>query len=748
MRIYEQNKRYVALLSLVLGTICLLVVSILLYNMYIGTMVADLSNSNVEQVVMHQANTFEEAFNADVNLLETTASLLTMTDYQDYIDFDSEHNEYLSKHFDYLMVIDKDGYAIGSDSTLDDLSDRRYFQLAMAGETVISKPIVSQFNNEEAIVIATPMESGSEIVGVLAGIIYLNNLGNLFEVSEQDVVANILLDSTGNIVASGVEDSGFEPMMNFYDVIKELGENDDQRIKEINDDITFGIAGSELIIYDNNAYRAIYHPVGIQDWLIMSIIPNNVVQSTTNTITILTAILSVGIVIVVGVFANLIFNSQRKNLDKIIEIAYISELTKINTAVKFKVDAPTFIKKNSGKKISLIKFDIENFKLVNETLGSDEGDRVLINMAKAMGFGVVDSRLYAHLHDDEFIIMLAHDDDYDPESWREEYVGKLYELLGEEFNYKLRIVTGYYYPAINNNFDIGAAIEKANIAHRRAKSTKALISVYDDELLASAMKTKDIENRMELALENHEFIMVLQPELNLLTGRLTAAEALVRWHGDDGPLRPDEFIPIFEQNGFITRLDFYMFEEACKYISNWSKAGRDELLISVNFSRNHLQSIGFENRLLEVCEKYKVNTRQLGIEITESSMISNEVDILDFIYRVQSKGFKVLMDDFGSGYSSLGLLKDIPVDILKLDRSFFTQSEDRSRSLAVVSSVIRLSKDLGIKTIAEGVETSDDLTNLVEMGCDIIQGYYYAKPMSQDAFIRFYESESSKLDLK
>ncbi len=748
MRIYEHNKKHITLLALVFGTICILVLSILLYNMYISEVVKGLSNSNVEQVVTHQANTFKESFTADINLLETTASLLTMSDYHTYIDFEHAQDEYLLASFDYLMVIDKDGYAFGSDTTLDDLSGRTYFQQALAGNTVISEPIVSAFDNKESIVIATPMLDDNEIVGVLAGIIYLESLTNMFGTSDPNAIANVIVDSNGTIIANGLEGTEFVAMENLYDILKAMGELDENRLNNLNSDITFGLHGNELLVFDDSAYSAIYCPVGIEDWVIISIIPNNIVQHTTNIITIVTSAMSIGIVLVVGIFGLLIFNSQRKSLEKITEIAYTSDLTKISTAAKFKIDSNAFIKRHKDKNFVLIKFDVENFKLVNETLGSSEGDRVLISMAKAINFKTDINCIYAHLHDDEFIVMLAYGVAYNPEQWRDDYVNHLYNLLGVDFTYKLRIVTGYYFPKTDNMFSIDSAIEKANVAHRRAKAIKTLSSIYSDELLTSAVKNKELENRMEKALENREFVMVLQPELSLTTGNMIAAEALVRWQTDDGPMRPDEFIPLFEQNGFITKLDLYMFEEACRYLSRWVQAGREEIIISVNFSRNHLHNLGLEKKLLAICEKYNVKPQCLGIEITETSMISNEVDILDFIRRIKEHGFKVLMDDFGSGYSSLGLLKDIPVDILKLDRSFFSQTEDRSRSLAVVSSIIKLSKDLGILTIAEGVETVDDLINLKEMNCDIIQGYYYSKPMSQEAFIRFYESDASKVDVQ
>ncbi len=746
MKVYKHKRTHVRLIAFIFASIILVVAVILFYNMYIEEKVEELSDRNTRQMVEYNADFFREKFEADTHLLETVAPLLPVSDNLRYVDFDSEEYQALSLSFDYIMIIDPEGYAIGSDSAVvDDLSGREYFQKAMNGETTVSKPIVSAFDNTATVIIATPMIIDGDTVGVIAGFIYLTTLDEMFGDSIEGMTANLILDSEGNIIANGEKTDGFKPMTNFYYSLDKKGDINSPEAEQLQNDITFGIPGETLIELDGEMYRLIYTSVGVKDWMILSVIPQSVISSTTEDIYIVTAIVSIINVIVVGFFGMIINSSQRKNLEKISEIAYISDLTQINTIAKFKLDAVPFTRVNSGKSFLLIQFDIENFRLVNETLGTDEGDKVLVNMAKAMNYGEPSSCLYAHLHNDEFVILVAYSNENLIKYWRDEYVERLYKNLGESFSYKLKIIAGYYYINHFEGAKLDSYLEKVNIAHRRAKSTNSLLSVYSDELLSDAVKNKEIENRMESALANDEFIMVLQPELGLTSGKMVAAEALVRWQSPDGPMRPDEFIPLFEQNGFIIKLDMYMFEQACIYLANWIESGREPFTISVNFSRNHLYSIDFEKKLLRKCEEYNVKPEYLGVEITESSMLNSEDELSELMNRLQSNGFKVLMDDFGSGYSSLGLLKNTPVDILKLDRSFFTNSENRERGFAVVRNVIRLSKDLKIVTIAEGVETLEDLNRLKDVGCDVIQGYYYAKPMSKEAFKKFYDSDASKI---
>ncbi len=748
MNFYQQTKKHINMIITVIIAISVLVVAILFYNMYIVNSVSTLTDDRLEQQMDNAVNTFNLTFSSGLELLETTAALLPLSsDYLRYIDFTDEDHQELSNSFDFMMVIDTEGNAVGSDSSEVSIPDREYFQQAMRGNTVISDPIVSAFDNEETIVIATPMFIDGEVVGVLAGFIYIDSLNSMFGENYDAVTAKLIVDSEGNIVANALLESNLMPFENLFESIGHgVNQSSDEYIKLMSD-IAAVTEGRQTIEFRNEPYRFTYEAININDWMILSIVSETIALSTANNMVDFTAMISVIIILIVAAFGIIINQSQQTALDKISEIAYTSELTGINTMTKFKLSAPGFIKKKTNGKFLLVKFDIENFRLVNESLGNAVGDRVLIAMAASMECDVEKNCLGAHLHDDEFLLMIAYNDDNEVKNWRDNFVERLYGNLGVDFGYRLRVIAGYYYIDKNTVFDISDAIEKANIAHRRAKATHSELSIYTDEILSGAVKTKQIENRMEEALLNDEFVMVLQPELCLKSCSLIAAEALVRWQSPDGPMRPDEFIPIFEKNGFIVKLDMYMFEQGCRYMREWIDSGREPFMLSVNFSRNHLLSKEFVSRLVSICSEQKVSAEYFGVEITESSMLDNVKQLISIMKELQDHGFKVLMDDFGSGYSSLGLLKNTSVDVLKLDRSFFYKAEDRERSMAVVSSVIRLSKDLNIQTTAEGLENKEDIISLKKMGCDIIQGYYYAKPMSKSAFKKFYDSDASKMEV-
>ncbi len=742
----NSEKKHITLLFCILGAITILVISIFVYNMFIRKEINALTDQSINQLMTNNVETYQLKFESNINLLESTASLLPVWDYLRYIDYDSDEYDYISNAFDYTMVINPNGYAVGSDGNIGDAYDQDYFKLAMEGKTVISELINTDHNNIKTIVISTPMIANGETRGVLAGLIYVETLNNMFVNPIEGISANLLVDAEGNIISNGVENSQFLPSENIFNVISENHLIETSEFDQLKIDIANGISGERKIDFNGEVNRIIYTPVGIENWAIVSIIPDSVIQSTTTNIIIVTAILSVFIVFVVCSLGYIINFSQRKHLKNIEELAYISPLTKINTLIKFKLDANRFVIKNAGKNFLLVKFDVENFRLVNESLGSATGDRILKCMAEATKNYLQESTIHAHIHSDEFLALIAHTN-LDMQEWHKSYVDEVYKMLGEKLNYNLRIICGYYYIKEADIYDISSCIEKVNIAHHTAKEEKNLLSGYSGEYLAHAIKIKEIENNMESALQNGEFKMVLQPELDLHKGKMIAAEALVRWFSPSGMMAPNSFIPIFEQNGFILKLDIYIFEQACSYLKSWIDEGREPFVISVNFSRKHLYTVDFAKKLASLCKKYNILPKYLGIEVTETSMLSNEQALIELIHELHIEGFKIFMDDFGSGFSSLGLLKNTPVDVLKIDKSFFAETESPKRTFAVVNSVIRLSKDLEIKTVAEGIETLENLNMLKQMGCDIVQGYYYAKPMPVDEFKKFYDSKASTIQL-
>ncbi|MEG1973217.1 MAG: EAL domain-containing protein, partial [Oscillospiraceae bacterium] len=228
------------------------------------------------------------------------------------------------------------------------------------------------------------------------------------------------------------------------------------------------------------------------------------------------------------------------------------------------------------------------------------------------------------------------------------------------------------------------------------------------------------------------------PVYSLSQGKTVSAEALVRWiHPESGIIAPNNFIPLFEKNGFITKLDFYMMDKTCQFLSNRRKEGKMPIPVSVNLSRRSIYSRDITGDLTGLMEKYDLSPSELKLEITETAYTDNPEQLKKTVIELQKRGFIILMDDFGSGYSSLNMLKDLPVDILKIDMKFLENFDVSSRAGNIVTSVVRMAKWLKLPVIAEGVETRQQVNFLSSLGCDMIQGYYFSRPITIEDFEKF-----------
>lgn len=240
---------------------------------------------------------------------------------------------------------------------------------------------------------------------------------------------------------------------------------------------------------------------------------------------------------------------------------------------------------------------------------------------------------------------------------------------------------------------------------------------------------------MKSALENHEFVVFYQPKYGLSDNQIAGAEALVRWkHPERGMISPGEFIPVFERNGFITKLDYYVWEQTCIQLRKWMDEGKNPLPISVNLSRVSLYNKDIVNVICNLVDSYRIPRRLFQVELTESAYNTNPKAVQDMMQRLREEGFYILMDDFGSGYSSLNVLKDIVVDVLKMDMKFFAGDDREGRGENIMAAVIRMAKWLNMPVVAEGVERIEQVEFLRSIGCEYVQGYYFAKPMPVEEY--------------
>ena len=273
--------------------------------------------------------------------------------------------------------------------------------------------------------------------------------------------------------------------------------------------------------------------------------------------------------------------------------------------------------------------------------------------------------------------------------------------------------------------------DRALLAARSIKGQYGkYFAAYDDQLRNQLLREQAITDGMETALAKRQFVIYLQPKYRIADNRLAGAEALVRWnHPEWGLQPPSEFIPLFEKNGFITRLDQYIWDGVCSILREWDDKGYPPISISVNVSRADIYNADLVDILIHTLKKYNVSPERLHLEITESAYTENPKQIIDTVSRLRKVGFIVEMDDFGSGYSSLNMLNEMPIDILKLDMKFMQSETAKPVNQGVLRFIMDLARWMKLSVVAEGVETKEQLERLREIGCDYVQGYFFARPM-------------------
>lgn len=441
-----------------------------------------------------------------------------------------------------------------------------------------------------------------------------------------------------------------------------------------------------------------------------------------------------------------ITEQKNKHLEHIAElekIAYYDELTSCRNYYKFIEDAQRVLKENKDKTFMMIKLDIDNFRMINQVYGYEKGDEILCKVAKALEMTVEsENEIIARRGNDEFVILVESQNDCKVGRRYNAFLKNVKELVGENFIFKFTFPHGRYFitPGEIEETSIMEMFERVNIAHKTAKLDKSTPYVlYNESLSKRDLHRKEIENKMEGALINNEFLVYLQPKYYLDTEKIGGAEALVRWKYEDRIMFPGEFISIFEQNGFIVKIDFYVLRQVCGIIKGWLDDGIEPITVSVNFSRIHLGNENLVKQLCEIVDSFKIDRKYIEIEVTESAIYENIEDLIDLLDDLHIAGFTMSMDDFGSGYSSLGMLQNLKVDVIKLDRSFFINQKDEKRSKTVVGSVIEMASSLGIKIVAEGVEEKEHIELLKELLCDMAQGYYFKKPIEVENFRKLLE---------
>lgn len=400
------------------------------------------------------------------------------------------------------------------------------------------------------------------------------------------------------------------------------------------------------------------------------------------------------------------------------------------------IEKSTEVINNTPGNYYVIATNYTGFRLVNDLFGANKGNQVLIDTGKVLHFLFDNTNIvYARMGSDKFAI-LVNQSDFD-----DNIIDTIYNKISECIK-MLPITLKLGVSTVVNNLVVDAYEKGIMTIHYIKNEYDKKYAFYDTSVGDKEIREHILLNSLEDSIKNHYFELYYQPQVNSYDDTVVGAEVLIRWnHPILGRISPGEFIPLFEKNMVITSLDLFVWEEACRFLKQCQNTKLSDLSISVNISPKDFYLIDVAFEIIKLVDKYEINPRLLKLEITESAFVSDQNKLINTIKSLQRKGFIIEMDDFGSGYSSFNSLKDIPIDVLKLDMKFLNGEINNEKTSEILTSIIGMAHRIHLPIIAEGVETKEQLDLLHEFDCDIIQGYYFAKPMSLDDFLKYLDGK-------
>lgn len=637
-------------------------------------------------------------------------------------------DEMENQKFYTMAIVDINGNAENTKGDKFSVKDREFFKNSIKGKKYVSSPYVDEVNKSiKKITISVPLLNNDKVVGVLYCTYNINTLMKLINVSfyENNSISYVVRND-GTIILHPQEDSLSK---NIYKLLKQ--DNDIREINRLKKELQENKTGATVLnmleerrylgyaTMDNGNSENNY----IKDWNLIFSIPETVVFSNSEQI-INRAIYAVLFIILI--FIAIIFYIiyiKKSNEKEILSLAYEDKVTHIGNQNKFYRECSKYLLDKPSLNYIIVYFDINNFKMINDTFGYEFGDNLLITIAKALKEELTEGEVYARLSSDYFAIFC------DYKNGKNKRIRKIDSIRNNiESNlsivFEISLCVGIYFVE-EGEVDIQKAVNKANMARSVAKGKNINYAIYNEDVRNKLSEESMILDDIKIALVKNQFEVYYQPKFSLVTGEMIGSEALIRWnHPEHGFISPAVFIPIAEKSKLILKIGRFVFERVCNDLSEWKKQGKKIVPVSINLSRVELYQPDIVKFINKTIQMYNLSSDLIEIEITETVAI-NELNILkNVLNELRKYGFSISMDDFGTGYSSISCLRDMPIDILKLDKSFLNGIEHDERSRNIAKSIVSLAKSLDLVVIIEGVESKEQAELMKQFGCDLVQGFY------------------------
>lgn len=650
--------------------------------------------------------------------------------------FERFKNDLETYHFTRLVILDKngngttsDGFTVENYQNMEEFFNQEDVYLSENRPSTVSNNQVNiysktfQFHGEELVLFATINTTNYK--DILTRRLF-NGQGGTFLINN---TGSVLIDSFEIITKNNVNLYDF-----MIDQIKRDGSHDFKKIELMANNIKNKINGTFDARFNSNTYFIHYEKLAENDWYVVTIAPASIIaKELTIFLTISLGLCLLIAIIIISTFIYIDISTQKQNR-KLYKAAYIDPITSLGNEAFFKENGSKYLQNSSPNKY-IVSIDIDKFKALNNIYGYDFCNVILKTFGDKLTNVCPPDSIICRISADVFVSMFSYANNIDV--FLDELLNNTASLKIDYANIPINLSIGVY--KINpNDKDINKVLDKTYMARSKTKGLYDMnYYIYDDLLENKLLEEQQIESSMYDALKNEEFKIVYQPKTFTNNEKLAGAEALVRWYKNGKVIPPDKFIPLFEKNKFIIKLDLYIFEHVCKDMASWQEKYNFVPTISINVSKEHFLEENFIQKYVEITDKYKVDRSKIDLEITESATIDESIDTLKILNNIKSKGFLISIDDFGTGYSSLSMIQSMPFDILKIDKVFVDQANLNSNQ-NIINYIMLIAEHLGVETIVEGVETKEQVELIRKINCDIIQGYYYSKPISKEDFEKYF----------
>ncbi len=731
-------KKIFSVSMVLIAAILLLLVVLRTYRFSnaINTRLEESTLNSLSEISLNVKFFIEDDLTKKIEFLDSLVdTLITVaTDEERIAEYIADMSRHSSFGLRRIAVVDKDGNGITEERQYVDISEADYFETLKEGNIVITDFVVSPVTGGQAVIIASPIFIGGVFDGAIQAEVAIEDIEYLFESSFDGRGYYFVVDAQGTIISQTqneytiATDNLFESMA-YVDV--EGGYDIDYLVGAVENEQEFTL---EYTVEDEKRLAQI-RTIENTDWYLFTAIPEEVISQESDEISadVYVFVVEMCVAVAGALIAIIVLQlTWNRNVRRALEY---DKLTGVYNLSKFKIEIKKKLMKYPKERFTIIKLDLINFKSINEIHGFEVGNQVIRQFAGVGKKSTLPHFMQARVGADEFLLFAPYEVfehlDKTSKYYEALFASGLDSLDQHDFQFRYG-----RYAIPDNRKEVDEIVNNVTMAHYFAKEKAGSCIVdYNDSFTKNVIRATEITNKMNMALINKEFKLYLQGKACLQTGEIIGAEALVRWQQADGSfVYPDEFIPIFESNGFIVDLDFYMLKKACDYLKTRIRSRKKPIPISVNFSRLHLNDDEMVNKIIEIVDGKKVPRELIEIELTESISLDKEDKVVEFEKKLHENGFKLSMDDFGTGYSSFETIQKINFDVIKLDKSLMAFLTENDKRKIVITSIVKMINSLGMKSVAEGVETKEQAEFLLSIGCDTAQGYYFSRPVDVSDF--------------